>query len=399
MVNPGTTNAAKDSLSIESIGHPLAFRVDPSALTLEPLPLTDGITRIRTFARTLEGMQKEALIQYGPTGALWRVVSDEGPWLNGSDLAPFPLAFFTAGMAASLMSDFMDEVGERGVHLDNMNLSQDNFFTMQGSALKGTMAASVQPMQVQIAAGGDGSSNKFDNIAETAVRQRSAANRCLRESLPSRFAVRANDQDLPWPGTVAESVSKLPDPASVFDDIRPMPTDGLTLIAKTASVDTSQAKAVGLGTEQKRIVHVYTEGSFRDDGLKSLDVECIQPAGSRFSMLSDKLALTGDQVRAPDGLSYLSAGVAFCFMTQIGRYAQITKQQLNGYRIIQDTAFRLGPDHDPHAFAVETLVCLDTGEPPEKSVQAVQMAEQTCYIHAAYRTATETELDFRQHTD
>ncbi len=399
MVNSGTTNAAKDSLSIESIGHPLAFRVDPSALTLEPLPPTDGITRIRTFARTLEGMQKEALIQYGPTGTVWRVVSDEGPWLNGTDLAPFPLAFFTAGMAASLMSDFIDEVVECGVHLENLVLAQDNFFAMEGSALKGTMAASVQPMQVKIAARGDRSSDDFENIAETAVRKRSAANRCLRESLPSRFAIRANDQDLHWPGTVADSVAKLSDPAAVFDEIRPMRNGGLTLISKTASVDTSQGNAVGLGSEQKRVVHVNTEGSFRDDGLKSLDVECIHPEGSRFRMLSDNTTSTGGQGRAPDGLSYLSAGVAFCFMTQIGRHAQITKQQLSGYRIIQDTAFRLGPDHDPDAYAVETLVCLDTGEPPEKSVQLVRMGEQTCYIHASYRTATETELDIREYLD
>ena len=254
-------------------------------------------------------------------------------------------------------------------------------------------------MQVKIAPRGDDSSNDFQIIAAAAVRQRSAANKCLRESLPSRFAIRANDQDLPWPGTAARSISKLSDPAAVFDDIRPMPNDGPTLISKTASVDTSQQNAVGLGAEQKRVVHVNTEGSFRDDGLKSLDVECIHPAGSRFRMLSDNSTLTGSQGRAPDGLSYLSAGVAFCFMTQVGRYAQITRQQLDGYRIIQDTAFRLGPDHDPDAFAVETLLCLDTGEPPEKSVQLVRMAEQTCYIHASYRVATETELDFREHMD
>ncbi len=399
MVNPGAANDAKDRLSIESSAYLLAFRVDPSALTLEPLPLTDGITRIRTFARTLEGMQKEALIQYGPTGAVWRVVSDEGPWLNGTDLAPFPLAFFTAGIAASLMSEFMDEAGDRGVHLDHLNLAQDNFFTMEGSALKGTMAASVQPMEVKIAARGDASLNDFEIIAETAVRQRSAANRCLRERLPSRFAIRANDQDLPWPGTVADSVSKLSDPVSVFDNIRPMSNGGLTLISKIASVDTSQENAVGLGTEQKRVVHVNTEGSFRDDGLKSLDVECIHPAGSRFRMLSDNSTVTDGHGRAPDGLSYLSVGVAFCFMTQIGRYAQLTKQQLNGYRIIQDTAFRLGPDHDPDAFAIETLVCLDIDEPPDISIELVRMAEQTCYIHASYRAATETELDFREYVD
>jgi uncharacterized OsmC-like protein len=328
-------------------------------------------------------MQKEAIIQYGPTGTLWRVVCDEGPWLNGTDLAPFPLAFFAAGVAASLMSEFLGEARDRVIRIDSLNLVQDNFFTMEGSALKGTMAAGAQPMQVSISARSN---------ASTAVRRRSPAERCLREVLTSGFVVRANNEELAWPGNGAGTVAALSDPAELFDDIHPLSNGDTTLIKKSAGVAEAQGGAVGLGAEQKRVVHVRSEGSIRQDGLKSIDVQCIQPAGSRFRMLSDDSQVTGGQERAPSGLAYLSAGVAFCFMTQIGRYAQITKQQLNGYRIIQDTAFRLAQDHDPDAFAVETLVCLDTDEPEDKSIQLVRMAKQTCYIHAAYRTPTATEL-------
>ena len=382
----------ENKFSIESSAYPLAFRMDPSGLILEPLPTTDGITRIRTFARTLEGMQKEAVIQYGPTGTLWRVVCDEGPWLNGTDLAPFPLAFFAAGVAASLMSEFLGEARDRDIRIDSLNLVQDNFFTMEGSALKGTMAAGVQPMQVSISARSNASATDIENIAETAVRRRSPAERCLREILTSSFAVRANNEELAWPGKRADTVAGLSDPAEVFDDIRPLSNGGTTLIRKSGSVAKSHGAAVGLAAEQKRVVHVRTEGSIRQDGLKSIDVQCIQPAGSRFRILSDDSKVIGGQERAPSGLAFLSAGVAFCFMTQIGRYAQITKQQLNGYRIVQDTAFRLARDHEPEAFAVETLVCLDTDEPRDKSIQLVRMAEQTCYIHATYRTPAATEL-------
>jgi uncharacterized OsmC-like protein len=392
MENPETSKMGEDRSSIESSAYPLAFRVDPSGLKLEPLPTIDGIARIRTFARTLEGMQKEAVIHYGPTGAIWRVVSDEGPWLNGTDLAPFPLAFFAAGVAASLMSEFLGEARDRDIRIDSLNLVQDNFFTMEGSALKGTMAAGVQPMQVSISARSNAAATDIENIAETAVRSRSPAERCLREVLISGFAVRANNEELAWPGKGADTVAALTDPAGVFDDIHPISNDDTTLIRKSAGVAESQGNAIGLGAEQKRVVHVRTEGSIRQDGLKSIDVQCIQPAGSRFQMLSDDSKVTGGQGRAPSGLAYLSAGVAFCFMTQIGRYAQITKQRLNGYRIIQDTAFRFSRDHEPQAFAVETLVCLDTDEPEDKSIQLVRMAEQTCYIHAAYRTPTATEL-------
>ena len=378
--------------SIESSGFPLAFRVDPNGPNLKALALTDSTVRIRTMARVLAGMQKEAIIQYGSTGTLWRVVCDEGPWLNGTDLAPFPLAFFAAGVAASLMSEFLGEARDRDIRIDSLNLVQDNFFTMEGSALKGTMAAGVQPMQVSISARSNASVTDIENIAETAMRNRSPAERCLREILTSGFVVRANNEELAWPGKGADTVAALSDPAEVFDDIRPLSNGGTTLIRKSGSVAKSHGAAVGLAAEQKRVVHVRTEGSIRQDGLKSVDVQCIQPAGSRFRILSDDSKVIGGQERAPSGLAFLSAGVAFCFMTQIGRYAQITKQRLKGYRIIQDTAFRLARDHEPDAFAVETLVCLDTDEPRDKSIQLVRMAEQTCYIHATYRTPTATEV-------
>ncbi len=380
--------------SIESIGHALAFPVEPGGLNLEDLLPEDGALRIRTTARALAGTQKEAIIQHGPTGAVWRVVCDEGPWLNGTDLAPFPLAFFAAGLAASLMSEILGEAGDRGVGIDSLNLVQDNFFTMEGSALRGTMAAGVQPMQANISLQGNAAAAEFEDIAETALRDRCPAVRCLHEALASGFAIRANDEELPWPGEAASHLADLAFPAGLFDQIRPASTGGAAIIRKTAGVANANGNAVGLKTEQKRIVHVHTEGMIRDDGMKSIKVQCIQPQGSCFQMLSDDSRASGGQERAPDGLAYLAAGVAFCFMTQIGRYAQITRQKLNGYRIIQDTAHHLSRNDNPVPLAVETLLCVDTDEPPEKSIKLVQMGEQTCYVHAAFRTAVETKVSF-----
>jgi uncharacterized OsmC-like protein len=384
-----------NSASIESIGHPLAFPVEPGGLNLEALPPEDSAMRVRTMARALAGMQKEAIIQNGPAGNVWRVVCDEGPWLNGTDLAPFPLAFFAAGLAASLMSEILGEAGDRGVGIDSLNLVQDNFFTMEGSALRGTMAAGVQPMQVNISLQGDAAAAEFEDIAETALRDRCPAVHCLHESLASGFAIRANDEELPWPGEAATNVAELADPAGLFDRIRPASIGDTAIIRKSGGAAKENVDAVGLKAEQKRIVHVHSEGTLRDDGLKSIKVQCIQPQGSCFQMLSDDSRASGGQERAPDGLVYLAAGVAFCFMTQIGRYAQITRQKLNGYQIIQDTARRLLRNDNPGPLAVETLVCLDTDELPEKSIKLVQMGQQTCYVHAAFRSAVETEVSFR----
>ena len=56
---------------------------------------------LRTWVRSLSGFQKEALVRSAATGRTWRLVSDEGPYLNGHDAAPCPLAFLSTGMVAS----------------------------------------------------------------------------------------------------------------------------------------------------------------------------------------------------------------------------------------------------------------------------------------------------------
>jgi len=384
-----------DTASIENIGLPLAFPAEPHSVNLEALPPETGALRVRTMARTLAGMQKEAIIQNGTDGVVWRMVCDEGPWLNGTDLAPFPLAFFTAGLAASILSEILGEAGDRDLSIDSLSLVQDNFFTMEGSALRGTMAAGVQPMRVNISVQGNAVAAEFEDIAKTAMQDRCPAVRCLREALYCGFAIRANDEVLPWPGEAATHVAQLADPAGLFDRIHPASAGDTAIIRKSAGAAKSNVDAVGLKAEQKRIIHIHTEGMLRDDGMKSIKVQCIQPPGSCFQLLSDDSRASGGQERAPGGLVYLAAGVAFCFMTQIGRYAQITRQKLNGYRITQDTAHRLLRNGKREPLAVETLVCLDTDEPAEKSIKLVQMGEQTCYVHAAFRSAVETKISFR----
>ena len=61
-----------------------------------------------------------------------------------------------------------------------------------------------------------------------------------------------------------------------------------------------------------------------------------------WCFLSDEGEGWGGCGRAPDAASLISAGIGFCFMTQLGRYAQTAKLPLNRDIIIQDTHFSLG---------------------------------------------------------
>lgn len=377
---------------------PLVFRIGNEERLKGFPPPSAGQIPIRISVRALAGMQKEAFVEYGATGSCWRMVCDEGPWLNGTDLAPFPLAFFAAGLAASCLSEFIAETGDRGITVGSLNLLQDNFYTMEGSALRGTMKAGAMPTAMKFSATGDATAAEFADIAEVAVVERSAAVRCLSDTLPGEFVVQINGHPAVTTGEPSVAMD-LTDPADLFEGIQPQsalfPKEEIIRKLTGDELQPDAAgDAVGLQPDQKRRVHVRTRGRIRADGMKVLTVQCIQPAGSVFEFLSDSSGAVGGRERAPSGLALLSCAVAFCFMTQIGRYAQMTKQDLHGYRVMQATGFRLVSDNAPVAESVRTLVCLDSDEPEEEMHTLVRMGEQTCYLHAAYRASIDTQVRF-----
>jgi hypothetical protein len=96
--------------------------------------------------------------------------------------------------------------------------------------------------------------------------------------------------------------------------------------------------------------------------MTALEQQLFNPHGSIFRFLCDE-APGGGTGRAPDAASYLSAGIAFCFMTQLGRYAKIAKKALGGYRVVQDTHFSpTAADGPGRADPVETHVYVDSRE-------------------------------------
>jgi hypothetical protein len=87
-------------------------------------------------------------------------------------------------------------------------------------------------------------------------------------------------------------------------------------------------------------------------------------------------------------------------MTQFGRYAKIVRKDLRDYRIVQDTHFSLGgasANTGQAGFAdpVETHVFLESGEDDQFARQALDMAEQTCFLHAFCKADLKTRVSVR----
>lgn len=376
-------------VSVQTSPHPLVFKVDHGGdLPLGGAPSPEQI-RIRAAARALDGMQKEALVREEPGGAIWRMVSDEGPYLNGTDLAPFPLAFFTAGLAFSYLSEITALAQRRGIGIRQAGLVLDNFYTMAGSALRGDMLGGALPpeMTAHVEAAADEAAVR--ELVHAAVLA-SPATGLLREPLISRFALARNGEPVAVDQVRPIEGERAPDPAPLFDRALPADASGYLpeIIQKLETARTVFDAEGGAGSslqaEQKRTLHVRAIAKVRPDGIHQAKVQLFKPIGSVFRFLSDDAARFGGTEQAPSGLAYLSAGIAFCFLTQIGRYAHIIKQDLQGYRIVQDSAFSVAGASGA-ARPIETHVHLDLAAPDEMAQTMVRMGERTCFLHATCR--------------
>lgn len=375
------------------------FRVaDGAGLAPPPLRLGEAV---RTAVRSLSGFQKEALVTSARTGATWRLVSDEGPYLNGHDAAPCPLAFLTTGMAASYLTEISALARLRGVEVRHIRLTQDNFYTMQGSMAKRTMTGGAEPVELTVEIDCDLADAPLRSLLAQAV-DASPLNGLMRGCHASLFKLAKNGVELAA-GQVAElGAALLPDPAPAFERVVPEPPSEplLAKVGKTPRKEVAKGTAAGgssLSDEQDRRLDIGAVATVRPDGVKEITQMTYSPHGSAFRFLSDEAPQNGGQGRAPDAASYISAGIGFCFMTQFGRFASMLGLDLPAYRIVQDTHFSLGgasggTGQAGRADPVETHVFLETAESDEVAREMLGVSERTCFLHAFCRTDLKTRL-------
>ena len=350
---------------------------------------------LRTWVRSLSGFQKEALIRSAKTGETWRLVSDEGPYLNGHDAAPCPLAFLSSGMVASFMNEIVALAEKQGVEIRKLKLIQDNYYTMKGSMPKRTMVGGAENIDLQVEIDcdlDDGALNEFLINATFA----SPLNGLMRGQLESLFKLGKNGTELPTAKVAELEGTLFPDPGDHFSKSIPV-EGGLTLmepIGLTPKKDVVKGTTAGgssLSDEQDRRLNIGAVAVLRDDGIKEIQQMQYSPYGTSFRFLSS------EDGRAPDANTLISAGIGFCFMTQFGRFVSMLKLDLSDYRIVQDTHFSLGgasggTGKPGEADPIETHVYLETGESDEVAQEMLDISEQTCFLHAFCRTDLKTRL-------
>jgi len=381
-------------------GKPLFFKVaNPEALGFKAPAIRLG-EAVRLCVRSLSVMQKEALVAAASTGTVWRLASDEGAYLDGLDAAPCPLSFLTTGMVCSYMNEILALAQQRGITIKNIRLVQDNYYTMKGSALKGTMTGGAKDVKLAVQVDSDADRDTLQRLVQDAVAA-SPLNGLMRGALESLFTLSHNGSEIEPDRALPVGRPAEPDPGDHFDKAQPTADEWSGLLRKGGLTPKTQETVTlagdSLKDEQDRILHVRGICTLRDDGVKQVEQHLFNPHGSIFYFLCDEAPENGGKGLAPDAASYISAGIGFCFMTQFGRYAKIVKKPLDEYRILQDTHFSKGgasggTGKAGSADPVETHVYLVTGENDDFARQALDMSEQTCFLHAFCKTDLKTRM-------
>ena len=374
--------------SIADTGFPLAFKVREGTRAATVAGRAPARDVFRVEARTMGGHQKEVLVTEGAGGTVWRLVSDEGASLKGTDLAPFPLAFYNAGLHGDFVNRALAIARARGVPLEIGGMNLDNQYYFNGSFFRGTGEGSAEAVTVRVDAHSSAPKEQVRQILDAALAA-SPAHATLALAQRNTFALYVNGRRCPVTRVAASTSGDETDPYKAHGSApRPLaggdaPFDIIERIVRTNPAGPPPA----MPAEGRVPILIPGVSTLRDGGLVSTLVAA--RSGAAFRITSDERP-DGDS--APSALANIASAIAFCYMTQFTRYIEHRKHKVRAIRFVQTLPFTLSGSAKDGTLKgglepVDTHVFLHAEEPDEVMQNLLEVAENTCYLHAALRSA------------
>ena len=382
--------------SIDGSGFPLGFKVSQAEVRAGVIGLCASRDAYRVELRAMGGHQKEAVVSEGGRGSQYRAVSDEGPGLNGTDLAPNPLSFFSAALPADILSRFMQLARKQGIAVESALTEQLNVYAFQGSFMRGDGKGFAEAPRIKLKITSDSPLSQISELAAAALRASPLAAMC-REPLDNTFALFANGQRREFAAPAPSTASDAQDPLKVWKGV-PAPLEGANdlpgMIARLGGVATAAptpAAPTDPAAPVRREIRVAGTTRFVGDFSESE----IMSGTARWGFRSDERP-GGDQ--APSALGIAAWGVAFCLATQFLRYADFHKMKIRAIRMVQTSPFEIqggvaAADWRAVAHPMDTHIFLHGEESDERMEKLLVMAQNTCYLHALLAGALEPVLE------
>ena len=159
----------------------------------------------------------------------------------------------------------------------------------------------------------------------------------------------------------------------------------IDIIRKLATREDGNVSIAPPGSATKIIRNIKGHSHFSNpQGITEIESWLGLPGMSHFQFISDERGTC----KAPSGLGLLSAGIAFCFITQIARYIENMKLQVNGIRLVQYNPFSITAGENSiadigRAEPIETHLFLNGTLSEDMFENLLNMSARTCYLHAS----------------
>ena len=386
--------------TLDAFGDPLAFKVRAATAPMPVLHDRAGRDVFVVEARQLAHHQKEAVVTQGANGSAWRVTSDEGRHLNGTDLAPFPLGVFNAGLHGDLIHRVLAAATARGVALHDLRIHLDNRYSLTGSFVRGDAVGYAEPTRARIRIASAASAAAIAQVVREAIAA-SPALAALRAPLESTFAIYVNGRRRDVDSLPSSPAVDAPDPFRTWTRA-PRPLDAAAdlpdLIRRTGAIEPGTREAAPATISGRQLRTVNGESRLLDAaGVTETDTWLALPGASHFTLRTDERSSAGVHGQGPAGLALVAAGIAFCYMTQLSRYIEHMKLAIDGVRLVQYTPFELEGDAQAgtlraRALPLDTHLFLNGQAPDEVHARLQRIAATTCYLHATLAAALAPEV-------
>ena len=385
---------------ISKNGYPLGFLIKKAESN------TNGLNKTFTsHTRQMDILQKESIGYEGDLNSTsFRLTSDEGKHLNGTDLAPFPLGFFNASIHGDIVGTIMKQATLKGLKIDNIDCEVLNSYYLTGSFVKGDGKGHAEPTTINLDIA---TSENQDDIKNLILRASKMAPVLagLRTSLKNTFALYANGRRKDLSSLNESSKTDAEDPYQQYK-VEPSPSNSDNysdrMIVKTGEVSAGTVEPVdgynvpksqdGNAENPKfnKIIRTIVGKSSTNANSKIVEVDTVLglPGMTHFVISSDI-----DGVIAPSPVNLMGAAISFCFLTQTHRYIHHQKFAIEGLRMSQYATFKENSDGKVEMMPLDTHLYMNGTAPDEHNEKLIDMSERTCYLHATLCEALEPKIN------
>jgi len=360
---------------LEDISFPLGF--------LSKLGEDNLDAKQHTFhveARQMFHHQKEATVQCGPSGDVWRFTSDEGSHLHGTDLAPFPLGYFNAGMHGDIVQLILKVAKEQSIEISAIDLSIINHYWLTGSFVLGTGHGHSEPPDIDISIKSPASQEQINQLIEKALKS-SAVMSFLNLALKNTFAIYVNGRRRNVIDLNDSPAKDIQDPF-LKNQSAPVPIETYHIkdaIYKLPTQVAGQSIPASASPQGKVLRNIHGQSKWRaGESVIEVDTYLELPGASHFAF---KVAVQASERQHPQGFALICAGITFCFMTQLARYIENMKMPITGIRVVQDSSYQI-ENKDAISSELDTHLYINGTADDATCTTLLSVSERTCYLHA-----------------